>query len=243
MGSTSASSVARGAITKLAADERRYGSGCGATAPLYGRTAAAPQPHFMGALAAEAHVRLTTTLRGGESMRSTVFAMTLLLACTERRPHALLPCTTATERRVASVDQRVSLCLPTDFRATDGSGHAWVRGAASDSSYVFVSVSVLDSAALQELERWPPRLNADARGLPDEVVCESIERTRHPWKADSITVETGLCSGGFGGARSQPTAVAGWRLAASAHVFYQAFAYRPEDLALIRSVAATVTAR
>jgi hypothetical protein len=43
-------------LTTLAADKRGGGSGCGASPSSSVRFGEAPQPHFMGALAAEAHV-------------------------------------------------------------------------------------------------------------------------------------------------------------------------------------------
>ncbi len=62
-GCSSLGGIGTSTLTTLAADKRGCGSGCGAAAPLYGRNAAAPQPHLMGALAAEAHVIPTRILR------------------------------------------------------------------------------------------------------------------------------------------------------------------------------------
>lgn len=50
--------AAAGGLTTLAADERGSGSGCGATAPPYGRTAVAHDRIVLEALAAKANARL-----------------------------------------------------------------------------------------------------------------------------------------------------------------------------------------
>ena len=177
-------------------------------------------------------------------MRSAIAPLLLMVAaCAAPRVTALPPCASAGEQRMQSADERLSICLPPDFAAAGTSGHAWARGTATDSGYVFVTAAVLDSTELQSLDGWPPRLSAEAHGVVHELVCESIDRTSLPSGSDSIVVESGICTGGVAGWRRQPVALGGWRAGQSSYVFYQAFAYRSEDRPLLVATPASIIVR
>jgi len=177
------------------------------------------------------------------------YALALVLAvitCCGGAPERPPRCAIANWRRVESRDSLVSLCVPPGFARTS-SGHRWARGTAGQSDYLWLTVSVLDSA--DAISEWgsPPkpssmRVPGDS-SVPDFVRAESVVVHYDTVDGRLVAVETGLLTGGVVGFYRAPAIRTAWQLPRGRWGLAQGFAERPGQLDTIRAMTQTIHVR
>lgn len=168
-----------------------------------------------------------------------IASLTLLHAAC--RAEARLPDVACADTRMHanwSRDSAFALCVPSDF-AVVGDGHRWARRASSSSTGDWLSVRIVDSAAVASDAdaRWRPSFrDAPGRAVKDGFEVDSLVVHRDIILGVEAFVETALVTGGFAGEVRAPALLAWWRVAPGRWAIAQARATRPATLDTLRRI-------
>jgi hypothetical protein len=168
-------------------------------------------------------------------MRRSALLLALLaaVACRGRTVASAPTCADPAWRPAYTPDSSVALCLAPGYAAA-GQGRRWARGTVGDSSYAWLTVAVLDSAAAADEWGVPPALPSFRRptdpGALHATRADSVAVSRESIGGRAVEVETALVSGGQAGLRRHPALRAVWPLPGGRWALAQGFAERPAEL-------------
>lgn len=164
------------------------------------------------------------------------------------QPHPLaLACPSSAWRPVATPDNAALFCLAPGYAPVPGSlgvGMRWARGTPRDSSYAFLTVAVLDSAAAALEWGTPPSPKpfGDPRdsAVLHALTTESLTVHREHVDRWDVDVETAVISDGAVGFHRQPALRAVWPVAGGRWVLVQGFASTLGELEIQRTMLHTL---